>query len=144
RTLPLKPEQEKQVFARLNDIGDVQLAMHDTTSAAASFQQALSGLERMGQDEEAARVRDSMAELCDALGDQAAANDLRRAAIACWRRYGQAQQPALDADPEIADSGFYICAGMLLDRMGNYAEALATYQPLLARRHALAAPESAH
>jgi serine/threonine protein kinase len=138
RTLPPEPEQEKQVFTRLKDIGDVQLAMHDTAGAAASFHEALGGLERIGQDQEAARVRDSMAEVRDAVGDHAGANELRRAAIACWRRCGQEQQAVLDADPELCDSGYYICVGMLLDRMGNYAEALATYQPLLARRQRLA------
>jgi serine/threonine protein kinase len=137
RTVPPAPGEEQQVFKRLKAIGDMQLEMHDTAGAAASFQEALSGLERGGDDKQAANCRESMARLRDALGDHTGANELRRAALACSRRYGEAEQSVLDAHPDKADSGYYVRVGMTLDRMGNHAEALATYLTLLPRRQRL-------
>src|SRR5206468_767717 len=66
------------------------------------------------------------------------ADEYRRAALDCWRRHGEAEEPHLKSDPSFPDSGFFIRAGMTLDHMGDYPQALAMYQGLLERRRRLA------
>jgi tetratricopeptide (TPR) repeat protein len=143
-TLPLASRSEPDVLLRLIDIGDMQLAMHDTASAAATYQQALVALEQGGYVKGAANCHESMAELNDQLGDRLGADQHRRAALEIWRKVAAAHAAGPVRDSDARDPGYEVKIGMLLEKLGENQQALDAYRLLLERRQRLAHEHPAH